>query len=785
MLPSPTPVAKPTPLDWFFRALGFLVMAIMAFSLPGFPAVELDPSWRMALGRFFQEGRQFGTEVVFTYGPLGWTMGKTYWGGQWASLITWHVVQALVFTAVIYWNGYRLHGYQRVFFFIFFFTLGMGYEDSTHQTIVAFAGLELIRRSNESWRWSSLGLIALLVVLALSKFTDLMLATVLVLMAGALELWTRRRYWALRVPAIYLGFFLLGWKLCGQHLTNLPAYFRSSWEISQGYQDTMGTSCPPLQLATGLTVAFLVVTALLLNLAAHPERLRGTVLTLATGGYLLINWKHGFIRADGHQVGFYFAALTVIVTAPLLVGEAPRFRVLRNLLFAAAGVLAVIGVDLVLPGVGRGVLGGAQAEFNRNFMFFLGQENTRGLYESRLQREKDATNLMRTKPLVQQASVDVLGFEQAVAMVNDLNYQPRPILQGYSAYTPYLARLNHDYYASDRAPEFVLFKLQSIDYRLATMDDPHVLRLLIHRYTYLFTELGYTVWQRNPGPFDAAAFEPKPVRATTVRLGQKLDVADLADQHLWVEINYRFSLLGKLRRFLFKPPLVQLRITDDKGVESVHRLPQPIGRAGFMLNPVIEDLHDYMRAAGGTPRRRVHTIAIDTDPADRIHLQDDIEVALSSLPPSDAGTTFFREADRALFHMFMDTPVTYQAFLPPNEETIDRRVVMILHAPSEMVFDVPAGATELHGAYGFNHGAYSDGGRTNGAQYSIHWHGGGEPVILHERFLDPVNKINDRGLQKFSVKLPRSTGQVFLRVSPGPFGQNAFDWTGWTAIEFK
>ena len=108
-----------------------------------------------------------------------------------------------------------------------------------------------------------------------------------------------------------------------------------------------------------------------------------------------------------------------------------------------------------------------------------------------------------------------------------------------------------------------------------------------------------------------------------------------------------------------------------------------------------------------------------------------------------------------------------------------------MHAPSEMVFEVPSGAGEINGAFGFIPGAYSSGGRTNGAEFVIYWNGGGEPVILLERFLDPVNRISDRGLQKFSFKLPKSTGRVSLRVNPGPYGQFAFDWTGWTGIEFK
>jgi hypothetical protein len=782
---APSISAKPSALDWTFRVLGFVTLALISFSVPLFPAAELDASWRMALGKFLVEGRQFGTEIVFTYGPLGFVMGKTYWGGQWASLIGWQAGQAVVFAAMVYWHGYRLTGYRRLFFFLFFFLFGLTYEDAMHQTFIAFAGLELIRRSNAPWRWSSLALLALLAVLSLVKFTNMLLAFFLVLLAGALELWVRRRFSGLRVPAIFLGLFLAGWMLCGQHLGNIPAYLHSSWEISQGYQDAMGFSCPPGQLYRGVIVAGLVLAYLLINLATHPDRWRNTALVLGTTAYLYLNWKHGFIRADGHQIGFYYAALTVIVTASILLEETPRFRLPKQILLAGAGMLAVVSMELVLPGLVRGVLAAVQDEVDRNVNFALGKTHTRGLYDSRMLKERNGLGLPKTRARIGHASMDVLGFEQAVAIFNDFNYQPRPVFQGYSAYTPYLSRLNYDYYASDRAPEYVLFKLQTIDGRLATMDDPHTLRLFVQRYTYLYTEQGFTVWQRKPGAFDATAFAPKPIRAATVHLGEKINLTDLTDRNIWVEINYRFSLVGKFRRLLFKPPVVQLRITDENGVESVHRLPQPIGMAGFMLNPVINDLLDFMRAAGGTPKRHACAITIEAAAQDRDCLQDDIQVAFFSLPPSAAGTTYFKEADHALFHMFTDAPVSYHALNPPNEDVIDQRRVMIMHAPSEMIFEVPSGAGELNGAYGFVPGAYSNGGQTNGAEFSIVWSDGTDPIVLHERYLDPVTKVNDRGLQRFNVKLPKGTGRVFLRVGPGLYGQYAFDWTGWTDIEFK
>ncbi|MDQ5977566.1 MAG: hypothetical protein QG602_538 [Verrucomicrobiota bacterium] len=782
---APSSPARASLLDWTFRGLGLVAMVLVAFTLPQFPAMELDASWRMAIGKFFMEGRQFGTEVVFTYGPLGWAMGKTYWGDHWGLLVGWHVVQAIVFSAVVFWHAYRLTGYARVFFLGYFFLWGLSYQDAIHQTIMAFAGWELIRRSGESWRWSSLAWIALLVILSLVKFTNLLLGFFLVLLAGALALWKTRRATALVTPGVFFTLFLLGWAACGQNPLNLPAYFLSSWQISQGYQDAMGLSCPPGQLYRGLAVAGLVLAFLGVNFLSSADRVRSGALTLGALALLYLNWKHGYIRADGHQIGFYYAALTVIVSAPLVLEPSPALRGLKHGLLAGAGLLAVVSCDLVLPGLVRGALGGVQNNLNTHVGFSLGLNHDRAVYTGKWEAERNNYDLRKVREVVGHATLDVLGFEQAIALFNRFNYQPRPVFQGYSAYTPYLARLNHDYYASDRAPEFVLFKLQTLDGRLATMDDPDVLRLLVQRYTYLFSEQGFTLWQRKPGPFDAAALEPRPLRATTAKLGEYVELGDLAGQAVWVEIDYRFNLLGRLRRFLFRPPLVNLRIIDEKGGESVHRLPQPIGRGGFMLSPVVDDMLTYMHAAGGKPPRRAARIRLETADQNRDCVQDEVAVRFFALPPSEAGKDYFKSADRAKFHMFSEPPISYEAHNPPNEDLIDQRTVMIMHAPSQMIFEVPAGTTMIQGAFGFVAGAYSKGGNTNGALFTVYWTDGSDRMVLHERYLNPVPRLNDRGLQHFSARLPKGTGHVVMRIDPGEFGEYAFDWTGWTGIEFK
>ena len=72
-------------------ALLFLLLSTIIFTLPNRPSFDLDASWRMALGKFFIDGLQFGRDVVFTYGPLGFVMGKTYSGLLFWSLIVWQL----------------------------------------------------------------------------------------------------------------------------------------------------------------------------------------------------------------------------------------------------------------------------------------------------------------------------------------------------------------------------------------------------------------------------------------------------------------------------------------------------------------------------------------------------------------------------------------------------------------------------------------------------------------------------------------------------------------------
>ncbi len=140
-----------------------------------------------------------------------------------------------------------------------------------------------------------------------------------------------------------------------------------------------------------------------------------------------------------------------------------------------------------------------------------------------------------------------------------------------------------------------------------------------------------------------------------------------------------------------------------------------------------------------------------------------------------------------MFHMFKNFPATYESMSPLSESTIDDRQVAILHAPSEMTFEMPRrGATVISGRFGFLPGAYSQGGNTDGAEFIVYWTNGVARTELYRRYLDPVHNRFDRGLQPFEAQLKGLVGgKIYLQIKPGPNNNFSWDWTGWTEIEIK
>jgi len=768
------------------RAGLFLLLATIIFSFPIKPSFDLDASWRMALGKFFLDDLQFGRDVVFTYGPLGFLMGKTYSGLLFWTLITWQLcATALIATLIMHWGQRMAAGWPRFFFYAFFLLFGATYEDALHMLVIALIAFELVRRVGRPWHWSSAVMLLALATQSVAKFTNLMLAAFVVVIVAALALGQRQRGTALRLLVWFAGGFLVVWMICGQNPLNLPAYFINSWHVSQGYQEVMGIATPEAPLWKALVIMTVLAAYLGLNFLNPKDRPRRVASGLILGALVYLNWKHGFVRSDGHMVGFFYCALLPIVAFPVLLEDAAPFGRLKRWGLAGAGVLCVFGIKDALPPLVDSAVGIFQNRIWSNVTNAWNIGTLRNDYDLSLDREIQRWGVPRVRKAAGNHSLDVFGFDQAIAIYNQLNYRPRPVFQSYSAYSPELARLNADFYRSERIPDFVLLKILSIDQRLPAMDDSAVLYLITHRYKYVLTENSFQLWARVPGPLDDSV-QPRLLERRELGLSEAWSLKAHNSQPLWVQIDLPPSLLGRLRTFFYKPPILMFAIRDSAGQSTTYRLPAPIGRAGFIINPVVDDLMAFTRFAASKPERLADEIMIMLAPEDRKYFAANAKAELSALKPSTAALEFFTNLAKERFYMFRTPPMAFGASNEPSNEHMEGVEVMVMHTPSEMTFDLPIGAKEMSGQLGMLEGAYTKGGETNGAEFVIVWSDGKETVEIFRRLLDPLNKTADRGLHNFHVDLKNySRGRLYLRTLPGPYNDLGWDWTAWTNIEIR
>ncbi|HLP03537.1 MAG TPA: hypothetical protein VK163_16030 [Opitutaceae bacterium] len=780
---APAPAEQPNRLG---QLLLWLLLALSAFTVPRPPALELDASWRMTMGYAFARGLQWGHDLVFTYGPLGFVMAKTYWGQLFWEMIAWQALQAMLAAWLFTSEGRKLPPLSRFFFYAFAALFGVVYEDALEMIVIALLGWRLLRQLGDEdeprsgWLYA-----ALLALYGAVKFTNLLLAGVAVGVAVALALLRRAPRPAAITAATFAVATLAIWLLCGQNPLNLPAYLLASLEVSSGYNDAMSIPTPDAPFLSGLIVVGLLAVYLALYVATSARRTFAAANALLCALFLFLNWKHGFVRSDGHMIGFFICALLPITAFPALLADAPERRWLRRALLVPAGVFCVVGIEQALPSMARSIVGQLQDRLVARSQELTDWKNFRDGLRAKMHEQRLQHDLHFVRKEVGDASIDILGHEQAIALFNKFNYRPRPVFQSYSVYNAALARRNLDYYASPAAPAYVLLKLQTIDGRLATMDDPLLLNYFVHAYDYVLTDRDWQLWRRRADAPPAENVAPRRLRTSSVARGEWVELGELTDQPVWVTLDLRPSLVGRAAKLLYKLPLAYLIVEDTAGAVSRYRLPPDEGRAGFILSPIIENVAEYIAFSGGKPSRRVARFRVEVEQHSYL-FQPQVGVGLFSLTSSTAAVRYAAQLERARLAALGAAPAALQSFVPVADGKIDDQPVLVAHAPSRIEYDLPAGAATLAGRFGYLAGAYEGDARTNGAEFRVVWTDGVSEHVLFRRYLDPRNTPADRGLQGFTVPLAAvKSGRVSLVIDAGPGGDNGWDWTAWAGIEIR
>lgn len=462
-----------------------LAITLLAWQAVNFdPAPGLDNSWAVGLEMGLNRGVNFGSQLTFTYGPLGFLSTAQLWYSGLATVsFVYQLLIRLALAAAMFWSARRSFGSVGAFVLAVVVggvvEVGISGIPETIIVVIVSAWAIATDRAARTQELICAGLGAFAAIQLLHKVSVgvqliAMAAVVVVSLRGS-----RLRNGAAAAVG-FLVALLVCWLAVGQPLGALPDFFVRAAQITLGYTPAMGIDQPGggweytaafVGLAIGIWAA--------LNMTqVRPTRERYGLLALWVL-FWFFTFKEGFVRQDQSHVAWFFETL---------LGGVFAFRWSRGARWA--GLLSICALTAF-------TLAAQQASLTESF------DPTRNVSDA-INDLRIVASSHRTAEIMDQGraavragdpldpasyqlltghTVGLFPSELTYMWGYRLNWDPFPVLQAYSAYTSALDRMDADFLTSIRAPQRILVNSgPEIDGRLVWFDAPRTSRTMLCHY---------------------------------------------------------------------------------------------------------------------------------------------------------------------------------------------------------------------------------------------------------------------------------------------------------------
>jgi hypothetical protein len=584
--------------------LGALV-AVATWAGLGEPVPGLDPSWQAALNLAARDRLEFGPDVVFTSGPLGFLKTQYLffaWPGRLAAVYGFCAQLALALSLL--WAARRSFPLWVALPLVVLAVMLIPNPYLAAQTTMVVVVLVwcLIALDEDAPPWSRRlvvwggGPVAAIEVLATLN-TGITVLALLGVTVVAIDAERRRNI------AIFAGTFAAGvialWLAAGQGAGGVGEFIEGAANIVLGYSSSMIVENPAREfdrvLAPALVVALLVAGWISTRGVPRGRRV-AIVALLAIVGFTSL--KEGLVRHDVvHAVVFY----STILGALLALRWPPPLRV--PAVIAAAGIITVaLTADLASFPRANPIDNASDGFATVKRLIGSGERDRFLAAASASMREAYGLD-RRTLRLVRGRPVAVYPQEIGAVWAYGLEWRPLPVVQAYSAYTEQLDSRNAEELASPQGPERILREnVAPIDSRYQGFESPAAMIAMLCNFEPLRTTKRWQVLGRVPDRCD----EPTPLDAVETTYGKPVEVPR-AGRNRVVVARVRGIQVGGLERvgtFLYRSRTREVAFDDGPGYRLVPgtaadglllRAPRPIDfPAPFAIAPHARTIGFYL-----------------------------------------------------------------------------------------------------------------------------------------------------------------------------------------------
>jgi len=604
--------ARPSRFVWLFPLLTAFLAALTFIPAPRQPYLLDDAlSDEAVLSYANQHEWHFGTEIVFTYGPWGYLVSRRFLPHQHGTQMAIVTLLSLVVAAGVCLVAWRFNLFWRVLMVTLFIYLTANIDpraDVLIYSAILFWGWLCLVTSGIRWSFYCFcfALVAVFGIMVKANFLFVALLSTVVISTESL---LKGRVRAAMILPLGLGLlFTLAWLSAGQSLLQLPAFFAKAWSIIQGYDQVVGLDAPVTFVTRGfLVVIFALAATLIRALNADPlleavpfyrTQWRSVLITAWLCMFLFVVWKHGFVRADLYHMGFFFGLVPLLaLSLELLPCSKPLARLSSRGLVIAGCAIAVVTVESLFSSSFKSSLAQPFAGLRENLKSLLQPSIVEHAQRELYEKARAAAQLPNLSERIGRSSVDVFG-QQCYAIFNNMNYRARPVFQSYLAYNERLATLNEQFYFSENAPKYVLFRLNAADRKFPPLEDSRLLRHLLLNFSPSGAKAPFLLLESRTS--DRAKL--KLLHEGTAGLNERFPLPENKEGCIWLEVSIEPNWRGRLMQVLYKPGKTRIAFWAPDMRTSLSRsgAPAPMLAAGFIASPLLlktQDVRDFLDGA--------------------------------------------------------------------------------------------------------------------------------------------------------------------------------------------
>jgi hypothetical protein len=581
-----------------FSVIAFVIISVLVVFVPFDPVMPrpgLDPSWKFAMNEAVAQHMDIGKDIMFTFGPYASVYTKVYHPATYNLMLLTSLFLGLCYAAALIYLAKRNNPLILICTALFLVSvchsrdvLFFSYPALSAFIFFKYAVLYRADHSQIKPRHYILLILFLIPVgiIPLIKGSFMILCIGNIIIMAVLLLFLRFRRLAFLVLSVPLISAFAFWVLSGQKPGIFPDYFLSMNQLISGYTEAMSTYGNIKEIIVYLFSSAVILWSIYKTFKAY--KIDSLFIGLIISLWLFLAFKGGFVRHDVHAM---IASSSILLSSLLIcMLSVDKYKVAALLI--ALGSWAYIDSTQINSSKRKKFITINQY-FTEAFNGLNGIINNPDRVKKRFATSLE--NIREQFPIPElTGTTDIYFYDHSYVLASKNKWNPRPVFQSFSVYTPILVHKNEEHLRGVNAPDNIFFKVQPIDLRLPALDDGLSWPALLDNYSVTGFDHDFVCLHKKDTIRLSSSY--RLIYEGQHQLGMDVSIPVTLNP-VFIEILIDQNFWGRILAVLYKPPQLRIQVKLRNGISREFRVISNMMKTGFFISPLVTNSRDFMDLA--------------------------------------------------------------------------------------------------------------------------------------------------------------------------------------------